>query len=339
MASTPTTPGPGADASALVVLGLSWETGRPELRLRVPQISNRNSTARNSGDSESPPAGSEMVPAVGLELNYRIGPNPTRHCVGSSASSSKRDCFNPPQSSEKTCVNCAVADATFASNLHHAHTRDRAAMDQSVVEHLEQTNILYLAAFRDGSIKVGTSTEHRKIKRWTEQGAWRTVEVAVVSDGFLVRLLEDLVTEKLGLTQAVAVKRKLAGMVNPQRPHTLDDRLLPLVDEVHGLMSSLDRLPGSPNWDGTDGGIEPTSEIWTFPGADAPVWDGLHLYPARLDSGTHHLEIIEMCGRMAVLARPGSDDRFVADIGQLFGIELDLGQYEPDQLAIQDSLF
>jgi hypothetical protein len=75
------------------------------------------------------------------------------------------------------------------------------------------------------------------------------------------------------------------------------------------------------------------------------VWEGLHAYPARLDSGTHHQEVLQICGRMAVLTRPGTTagsgktDRFVADLGQLYGIELDLGQYEPDQLAVQDSLF
>ncbi len=212
-------------------------------------------------------------------------------------------------------------------------------LDPLAVEHLEQTNILYLAAFRDGSVKVGTSTEHRKTKRWTEQGAWLAMEVALVKDGFLVRHLEDLITEKLGLTQAVAVKRKLAGMVNPQSDATLEQRLQPLADDVHRLVKSLDRLPGTQDAGSSPRDIEPVSELWSFPGSDNDVWDQLLQYPARLDAGTHHLEVVAMCGRMAVLVRPGSSDRFVADIGQLFGVELDLGQYQPDQLAIQDSLF
>ncbi len=331
MAATHSAPGPRSDASALVVLGLSWESGQAKLRMRVPEVAPTVNSA------------SELVAAAGLELNYRVGPDPTRHCIGHVSSAKNgggyKDCFNRPQPTEKTCVNCAVAEATFASNLHHAHTRDRAELDPNMVDHLEQTNILYLAAFRDGSIKVGTSTEHRKIKRWTEQGAWRAIEVASVSDGFLVRRLEDLVTEKLGVPQSVAVKRKLAGMASPQATEVLDDRLLPLTEEIHGLMSSLDRLPGAAEWQSATDELEPTSQMWSFPGAEDEVWEGLYLYPARLDSGTHHLEVIEMCGRMAVLARPGSDDRFVADLGRLFGIELDLGQYEPDRLAIQDSLF
>ncbi|MGH1488350.1 MAG: DUF2797 domain-containing protein [Acidimicrobiales bacterium] len=344
MATVPSTPHQPAAAAALTVLGLSWESGEARLRLRTPDSVPPDAEPDGPldvGGSKLPV--SELVPAVGLELNYRVGPNPRRHCIGHSSprrsGGAYTDCLNRPQANEKTCVSCAVADAELASNLHHAHTRERSMLDPLAVEHLEQTNILYLAAFRDGSVKVGTSTEHRKTKRWTEQGAWLAMEVALVKDGFLVRHLEDLITEKLGLTQAVAVKRKLAGMVNPQSDATLEQRLQPLADDVHRLVKSLDRLPGTQDAGSSPRDIEPVSELWSFPGSDNDVWDQLLQYPARLDAGTHHLEVVAMCGRMAVLVRPGSSDRFVADIGQLFGVELDLGQYQPDQLAIQDSLF
>ncbi|MGI9595341.1 MAG: DUF2797 domain-containing protein [Acidimicrobiales bacterium] len=332
MAGPPQNP-PRSDGNgnALVILGVVWGDDGCLVRLRVP----------TAGDG--PAERSQLVPVIGMELNYRVPTTPTRHCLGHSSprrnNGEYADCFNRPQPNERNCVNCAVADAEFASNLHHAHTRDRGELDKAVVDHLEQTNILYLAAFRDGSVKIGTSTGHRKVKRLTEQGAWRAVEVATVKDGFLVRRLEDLVTEKLGLAQSVAVKRKLSGMANPLGEQMLDQRLDPMVDEVHRLLGSTDRLPGADDVATTDGDLELTAERWSFPGSESEVWNGLHLYPARLDGGTHHLEVLEMCGRMAVLARPGSDDRFVADLGQLFGVELDLGQYQPDQLAVQDSLF
>lgn len=314
--------------SALVVLGLTWSTDGCAVRLRIP------------GDP------SELVPAVGLELNYRTSAQPRRHCIGHHSPRKNGgayvDCMNPPQPQERTCVSCAVADAEFASNLHHAHTRDRAELDKSVVDHLDQTNVLYLAAFRDGSVKVGTSTGRRKDTRLAEQGAWLAVEVATVEDGFLVRQLEDLVTNKLGLPQSVSIKRKLHGMASPLGEAMLHKRLDPLVEQVHQVIDSADRLPGSTDLDDSaeqDRRYELTDDRWLFPGSDGPLWQGLHQYPARLDRGTHHLEVAAMCGRMAVLSRPGSPDRFVADLGQLYGIELDLGQYEPDQLAVQDSLF
>lgn len=308
----------GLRSGALVMLGISWDDHGCSARLRVP------------GEP------SAVVPLVGLELNYRVTEGARRHCVGSQArrrdDGGHLDCDNPPQPTERTCVSCAVADATFASSLHHAHTRDRSELDRDVVGHLEQTNVLYLAGFRDGSIKVGTSTGHRKQKRLTEQGAWQAVVVATVDDGFAVRRLEDMITDKLGLAQSVGVKRKLAGMASPIAEDALSSKLGAMIEELHSLISL-----------STDAeAAEPTSERWSFPEADHPKWHGLMQYPSRLDRGTHHLRVEAMCGRMAVLTRPGSngtEDRFVADIGQLYGTELDLGDYQADQLAIQNSLF
>ena len=316
-----------AAGNALVILGLVWDDDGCSVRLRVP-----------GGPSE-------LVPMVGMELNYRVEPNAARHCIGHHSPRKNKgeyvDCLNSPQPTEKTCVSCAVADAEFASNLHHAHTRERAMLDRSVVDHLEQANLLYLAAFRDGSVKIGTSTAHRKNKRWAEQGAWHAVEVATVTDGFVVRQLEDLITEKLAIPQSVAVKRKVHGMANPLSAEQLTAKVDPLVEQVHEVIAAADRLPGATDVEPTEDAdaVELTTERWHFPDSDSSIWDRLHSYPARLDAGTHHLEVLQICGRMAVLARPGSEDRFVADIGQLYGIELDLGQYEPDRLAIQDSLF
>ena len=268
---------PSLDGEALVVLGLVWGDDGCRVRLRVPDP---------GPDGTIEP--SQLVPVVGLELNYRVGPDARRHCLGHSSPQRNNgayvDCHNRPQPNEKTCVSCAVADAEFASNLHHAHTRQRDALDRSVVDHLEQTNELYVAAFRDGSLKIGTSTGHRTAKRLTEQGAWRAVRVASVTDGFTVRLLEDLVTEKLGLTQSVAVKRKLQGMTNPLGDRLLDERLDPMVQEVHRLIGSLDRLPGSAEPDGPEaqpdvGGTRPPRASKTRRGHRRPARG--HRRPAR----------------------------------------------------------
>ena len=226
-----------------------------------------------------------------------------------------------------------MADATLAASLHHAHTRDRTELDQAVVNHLDQANVLYLAGFRDGSVKVGTSTGGRKHTRWLEQGAWRVVAVATVDNGFAVRRLEDLVTEKLGLSQSVAAKRKVAGMASPLDDAVLVERVDRLVGDVHSLLAQ------SPDADV----VEATKDLWCFPGTTAGserhMFDRLLRYPAELNLGAHHVTIEAMCGRMAVLSRPGDEARFVADIGRLFGIEVDLGDHRPDQLAVQDTLF
>lgn len=313
-------------SGSLVLTELVWDGPRCKARVRI--------------DGES----AILVDAVGLALNYRLGPEPTRHCIGSR--SPKRndgayvDCRNRPQPGERVCVSCAVANAEFAADLHHAHTKDRDQIDRVVIEHLRQPNILYLAAFRDGSLKVGTSTAHRAPTRLAEQGAWQAVEVASVNDGFTVRRVEDLVTTKLGLPQSVAMTRKLQGMASPIDEASLTDRLQASADDVHGLLDSLDRLPGGKE----EWSVDQRRQWWRFVdfvngGSGSETWAGLHRYPARLDRGAHHIDVMTMCGRLAVLGRPGSDDRFVADLGRLFGLELEMGEHVPDELVVQDSLF
>lgn len=308
----PLAPGP------LVVLGSVWTDDGCRLRLRRP-----------GNDST-------LVPAVGLELNYRISPGGPRHCVGHQ--SPKRndgryvECHNRPQAGEKTCVSCSVANAELAADLHHAHTRDSGEIHQAVLQHLRRSNVLYLAAFREGSIKVGTSTGTRRQTRLAEQGAWRAVEAVTVADGIAVRRLEDLVTERLGLTQAVATSRKLKGMVNPRDDADLDRRLAEHVAEVHRLLETDEGRVAADH-------AQPTAEWWTCPGADAPWWDRPHPYPIGLGDGSHHVRIEGMCGRVAALQRPGGTDHFVDDVGRLFGRELEIGAFAPDDLVVQDSLF
>jgi hypothetical protein len=312
MEPPPLGPGP------LVVLATVWTDDGCLLRLRRP--------GRDSA----------LVTAVGLELRYRIGGDGPRHCVG--YQSPKRnegryvECHNRPRAGERTCVSCAVANAEFAADLHHAHTRNVEEIHGAVRHHLEKANVLYLAAFRDGSVKVGTSTGGRRHTRLAEQGAWRAVEVATVADGYGVRRLEDLVTERLGLPQAVATTRKLRGMTSPRGDDDLDRELAARCAEVHDLLATDEGRAAAP--------ARPTRHWWHSPEADAPWWDRPLRYPTSLDApGNHHVEIQAVCGRLAVVTRPGRTDRFVADLGALFGREVELGDFEPDQLAVQDSLF
>ncbi|MEL6892568.1 MAG: DUF2797 domain-containing protein, partial [Actinomycetota bacterium] len=257
-------PAASLEPGPLVVLGSEWGPQGCQLRIRRP------------GNT------SELIEAVGLELNYRADPSDPRHCVGHHSSTRNEgryvDCHNRPQAGEKTCVSCAVADAEFASDLHHAHTRPADEIHESVRHHLQQTNILYLAAFRDGSIKVGTSTRTRRQTRLLEQGAWRAVEVAEVGDGFAVRRLEDVVTNRLGLPQAVATTRKLRGMVNPRSDVEVEEVLAGRTAEVHALLAGPDGRAAA------DGAI-PTSIAWSSPEADDPRWDRPHPYPLAIETG------------------------------------------------------
>lgn len=299
----------------MIVLSASWADATPQVRVR-------------SADE----ATSHLEPLVGLRLGYRTSKDARRHCVGHvpfrKGSASHVDCANRPRPGQRTCANCAAAEATFASNLHHAHNRDRSGMDSAVVAHLDQPNLLYLAAFRDGSVKVGTTTEARRDKRLSEQGAWRALLVARTPDGFGVRVLEDKVTADLGVAQSVSVGRKLTGMAEPRSDAELERTLHDLGGRVRALVQS-SRRPGQ----------QLVGEPWSFPADPGVDWHGLHRYPVRLDTGAHDLVVRAACGRLIVVERPDGADRFVADIGQLFGVELDVGDHGSEELAVQDSLF
>ncbi|MFV2040323.1 MAG: DUF2797 domain-containing protein, partial [Acidimicrobiales bacterium] len=193
---------PQAEVAHRVVVGMTWADGTPKVRLR---------------DDDQPD--SHLATLKGMRLNYRASPSSQRHCLGYTPFRGNHptyvDCPDTPQAGSRKCAGCSVIDATFAANLHRAHTLDRAEIDPAVAEHLRQPNLLYIAAFRDGSVKVGTTTEKRGHVRLLEQGAWRAVIVARADDGYVVRTVEDTVTAEVGLSQSVSIARKVEGMASP----------------------------------------------------------------------------------------------------------------------------
>lgn len=324
------------------MLGLHWSSPEPsDCRLRIRR----------------PEEASELVRIVGRGLNYRADSEAQRWCIGHRSprrnDGAYHECHNRPQPGERTCVSCSVAEAEFASDLHHAHHRNQEEIHQAVRRHLERPTVLYLAGFRDGSIKVGTSTDTRRQARWAEQGAWLAVEVAATTDGYVVRQLEDLVTAELGLPQAVATTRKVAGLVSPRDDERLQTELATWTTRVHDLLATAPTLGPSDDSpiepdpvveaERSTAGIEPTECWWRFPAAGNLGWDRPHRYPARLDSGHHDLIIDSVCGRVAAVHRPAGDrsvgDRFVEDLGQLFGRQIEIGDFQSDELLVQDSLF
>ena len=302
------------NSETLVLTGVSWRDGSPSLRLRRNQMP------------------SELVPLVGFTARYSTGPTANRHCIGHKpfrdTDVAWLDCDQTPLHDGRTCDRCAASDATFASQLHHAHNRGASELDAAVRKHLEQPNHLYLAAFRDGSIKVGTSTAPRLLTRLDEQGAWICEVVANATDGFAVRTLEDRVTVELGLSQSVSIGRKLSGLTRPKPDEDLRSEIALWASLVGALIDDMD-----------DSRIERASVAWTSAACDDPLFSNLHPYPLKIETGNHDLELVAASGRIAVARRPGSTDRFAIDVRRLFGVELTLVDTAPDELAVQDSLF
>lgn len=306
-------------AERAVLLGVVWRDGEPKIRIRY--------------DDEPV---SVLADAASLRLNYQLPQTVSRVCIGHVPFRSGRgdyhDCRRPPSEGKRTCEQCSIVEATFASNLHHAHTRGSAELDPSIRDHLQQPNRLYLAAFRDGSLKVGTSTLRRTDQRLSEQGAWIARLVAETTDGIAVRSLEDMATEVWALPQAINASRKLKGLVTP-RP---DDDLNASLDEAAMQIAQLmERAPDARVAALGDVG----GERWRHPNADHPALRSPLRYPLKLAQGRHDLEVITALGRLLLVGRPAGDDVFVIDPAQLFGIQLDLGDYGSDEIAIQDSLF
>lgn len=275
--------------------------------------------------------GSELVPLAGFALNYTATADTPRLCVGHvpfRGSLSYYDCLKSPQPGSRTCERCSIVNATFASNLHHAHTRGASELDPAIRDHLRQPNRLYLASFRDGSMKVGTSNQRRSQTRLEEQGAWMARYVALADDGFAVRDLEDDVTRELGFTQAVNASRKVRGLIAPLPDEQLDAALATAAVAVGELIAT-----------NNDARIASLDETWRHPKAAAIATRKIYSYPSKLTSGGHDLEVVTAVGRTAIARRPGSDDWFAFDLGPLFGLQLTMGGAVSDEITIQDSLF
>lgn len=195
-------------------------------------------------------------------------------------------------------------------------------------QQLARENFLYIAGFRDGSIKVGTSTSSRVETRLAEQGAWRAVIAASAANGIVVREVEAEITRELGIAQAVSVRRKLKGLVSPVEDDALASQIDWAVDAVHKL------IDGQPPEQ-----INSREVAWTSPAIDHGAWQRVIEYPAQISLGTHTIDIHTMSGRVAAFMRPGLEDVFVADLGALIGVELEVTSDEPDPLTIQSSLF
>lgn len=306
-------------ADIRVLLELNWSGDSPTIRIR---------------DDEAKT--STHIPLIGLGLNYRVAAESKAHCLGHRAFGAEGavyiDCSRGPKPKAKKCVRCSISDAAFASNIHHAHKKDRSGIDRFYAAHLAKTNFLYLAGFRDGSIKIGTSTALRRETRLLEQGAWIAHIVAKAADGYVVREIEDHVTEFLHVSQSVSASRKLSGHLEPTADQDLEVRLGALAAKVRALAEALN-----------DERLTSLEQEWSNPARSTPA-RAVVAYPLDPRMGSHNLKIVEACGRIVFCERTGADgtpdpEVFVFDVGLLFGLELQLGLFASDEASVQASLF
>ncbi|MFW2382730.1 MAG: DUF2797 domain-containing protein [Acidimicrobiales bacterium] len=291
----------------LAILGTVWAESLPFLLVK-------------EGDAGR----ATLVPVAEFRFGYRARPDLARVCTGHRLEPGDQVCERRVQEGTRTCRSCAIEAALFASDLHHAHTREPTG---GLTDHLNQPNVLYVAGFGDGSIKVGTSVAHRVETRLMEQGARLARIVARATDGVSIRVMEDLVTDTLAIAQTVSIRRKLRGLTEPRPGAELVEMVAGHATRVHRLLHEIE-------------GWEQLDETWSNTVFDDVRWDRVFLYPRDLGVGTHDLVAGGACGRIVRLSRPEAGaDQFVADLRQLYGVRLETGVFETPDIAAQHTLF
>ncbi|TQJ33395.1 DUF2797 domain-containing protein [Arthrobacter sp. SLBN-122] len=290
------------------------DAGGPVLRLQSPE-----------GDFR------ELGLHSGARLGFRVA-QPGRFCLGhvqvqSAGSRSHILCGSRvPAARGKQCERCFVLDESRL--MHDFHRGGR--VTPGLRDYLMQEHWLYIATFAGGATKVGTASGPRKWSRLAEQGAATAAYVARAQDGRVVRILEDLVTAEVGLTQQVRSAAKADALLQPLPAADLLATNARAAAEVRALLART-----------AVDGFETVAEQWVRPAqADALHGPGQrHPYPHALDQGQHGFRITALSGANVLARLDGTDAVFVVNLSQLAARTITLGDYASEVPAVQESLF
>ena len=270
-----------------------------------------------------------MQSLIGYSLSYQVPTPSERVCVnyGDLLQAEKQNRCEKIVKSGKKCDNCIREDNIFASQFHSVHKKDRSSISQKILKRMQKENILYIAGFFDGSTKVGTSASNRIQTRLLEQGAIHAVLMAETPDGITVRLLEDLITEELGIGQAVSIGKKIDGLLNPLMRDALQKELKIISRKVKDCIATSEI---------TD--VTEITSTWDNEYSAETCWDTIQKYPISLASGSHDLKVKSVVGRVAALSH-NSGMTLAADLNELLGITVESGKIAGDEISVQAQLF
>lgn len=309
---------------AFLVHGVFWDGpapslpahdgGTPVLRLESP-----------AGEARS------VGLAPGTTLGLRVA-GPGRYCLGHQVvhSASARDhvpCAKGSLASKgKQCERCFVLDDSRL--MHDFHRGGR--VPAGLRSYLMQEHWLYVATFAGGATKVGTASSPRKWNRLAEQGAVAATYVAQTADGRAVRVLEDLVSQELGLTQQIRSAAKSEALLRPLPAPEIEAVNTRAAGAVRALLARAAVEP-----------YLPVAERWIRPAQAEPLYGATarHRYPHALDAGSHGFTVTGLSGANVLASLAGTDAAFVVNLGQLTGRKVVLGDYASAVPAIQESLF
>jgi len=290
------------------------DAGGPVLRLQSPE-----------GDFR------ELSLRAGSRLGFKVV-EPGRFCLGHvqvQSAGSRRHILcgsAAPALRGKQCERCFVLDESRL--MHDFHRGGR--VTPGLRDYLMQEHWLYVATFAGGATKVGTASGPRKWNRLAEQGAAVARYVARAEDGRVVRVLEDLVTAGVGLTQQVRSAAKAEALLRPLLAGAVDEANSRAAGDVRALLART-----------AVDGFQAVEEQWLRPAhADALYGSASrHAYPHALDQGRHGFSIAALGGANALARLDGTDAEFVVNLSQLAARTVVLGEYASEVPAVQEALF
>ena len=266
---------------------------------------------------------------IGHHLSYRVPKQFERVCVnyGELFEAEKQNRCEKLVKSGKKCSNCIREDNIFAAQFHNVHTKDRNSISQTILKRMQRESILYIAGFFDGSTKVGISTSNRIQTRLLEQGAIHAVLTVETPDGISVRLLEDLITEELGISQAISTRKKIDGLLNPLMQGSVQKALNVISTKVKECISGSGII-----------GIKEIGTTWDNKYSSEKCWEKIQKYPISLSTGSHDMEVISVVGKVIAL-KHSSGMALLADLDELLGITVEFGEITGDEINVQAKLF
>ena len=291
-------------------------------------------------------ATADIVLEPGTSCSFAVAPG--RWCLGHTLVHATEgwehvDCPDAARAERGTqCGSCVTRDeARFMHDFHRS-----GIAPPGLRAYLARPQWLYVATFANGASKVGTAGEGNKWRRLAQQGAVNGTYVALAADGRLVRVLEDLVTERLGLSQAVRSSAKTSGLTEPGQggPAATGVYDAGSLARVHRAAAERVRALLAEDPAVRELEVESAEEAFTPPlqaQMMLAAWDAgeLYAYPGWLSASTHGFVVESVLGQSLGVRLEGSERLYAADAAVLKGRRVTPGEYSTAIPAAQDSLF
>ncbi|WPR63710.1 DUF2797 domain-containing protein [Glutamicibacter protophormiae] len=231
------------------------------------------------------------------------------------------------------CDRCRRLD--HSKFMHHFHTTGEAPAGMR--KYLEQPHFLYVASFAHGATKVGTTSTQSKWSRLAQQGAVVARYIAGAADGAAVRVLEDLITEHVGLGQQVRQKSKVKGL-------TSWELNLASLDEINDAAAAEARNFLSAQRGLETYGIELRDEQWEQPEYAQRVveaWDAhsLHPWDQEIADNQFNIRVRGVLGQTIMVDSGPATTLRLIDAAELKTHELDVADERGDFHEEQSALF